>query len=55
MTAKSWLLACALAAFASGVTACKQEGPLEKAGRQVDKAVDKAGDKIDRAADQLQK
>ena len=32
------------------LTACKQEGPAEKAGEKVDQTVEKAGDKIDQSA-----
>jgi hypothetical protein len=32
------------------VTACKKEGPAERAGRNIDEAVDKAGKQIDRSA-----
>ncbi len=56
MEAKTSNLICVLAAFALAVAAgCKQEGPVEKAGRQIDKAVEKGGDKIDDAADKLKK
>lgn len=57
MEAKKSLLICVFAAFALTVAVgCqKQEGPMEKAGKQVDKAVEKAGDKIDEAADKLKK
>jgi hypothetical protein len=56
MQTKTSTLICVLAAFALAVSAgCKQEGPVEKAGRQVDKTVEKAGDKIDDAADKLKK
>ncbi len=33
-----------------GLAACEKEGPLEKAGRNVDRAVEKVGDKIRDAA-----
>jgi hypothetical protein len=47
MEAKTSNLICVLAAFALAVAAgCKQEGPVEKAGRQIANAVEKAGDKI---------
>jgi hypothetical protein len=57
METKKFLLICVFVAFALTTAAgCqKQEGPLEKAGKQVDKAVEKAGDKIDEAADKLKK
>lgn len=32
------------------VSACKKEGPAERAGRNIDEALDKAGKKIDRSA-----
>lgn len=32
------------------VTACKKEGPAERAGRNIDEAAEKAGKKIDEAA-----
>jgi hypothetical protein len=47
MKTKTSGLTCVLAAFALAVAAgCKQEGPVEKAGRQVDQAVEKAGDSL---------
>jgi predicted small lipoprotein YifL len=36
----------AILAFAATIAACHKEGPLEKAGKKVDNAVEKAGDKI---------
>ena len=45
------------AAIALGVTmmGCeKPEGPVERAGKSVDKAVEKAGEKIERAGDKIQ-
>lgn len=38
-----------------GLSACKQEGPAEKAGQKVDQAVEQAGKKIDQATDQAGK
>lgn len=32
-------------------SACKKEGPAERAGRNIDEAVEKAGKQIDRSAD----
>jgi hypothetical protein len=56
MQTKTSTLICVLAAFALAAAAgCKQEGPVEKTGRQIDKAVEKAGDKIGGAADKLKK
>lgn len=44
MKTRTSILMCVLAAFLAA--GCKQEGPVEKAGRQVDKAVEKAGDSL---------
>jgi predicted small lipoprotein YifL len=30
-----------------GLSACTKEGPLEKAGKKIDKTIEKAGDKIE--------
>ena len=32
----------------------KQEGPAERAGKEIDKAVDKAGQQIERAGEKIQ-
>jgi hypothetical protein len=45
---KALCLALIAAAF---LAACDREGPLERAGENVDRAVERAGDKIDRATD----
>ena len=42
------------ALFAS-VSACqKQEGPAERAGKEIDKTVEKAGQQIEKAGDNIQ-
>lgn len=33
---------------------CEQEGPAEKAGKQVDQAIEEAGDSIEEAGDKLE-
>jgi hypothetical protein len=42
--------------FCSGIiiasfTACKKEGPAERAGKKIDKTIEKAGDKIEEAGE----
>jgi hypothetical protein len=32
----------------------KQEGPMEQAGKEVDKAVDKVGQQVEKAGDKIQ-
>lgn len=34
---------------------CQQEGPAEKAGKKIDKAVEKTGEKIEEATDKMGK
>jgi hyperosmotically inducible protein len=46
------LLAVFLLASVLGLSACKQEGPAERAGKKVDQAVEQTGEKIDEAKDQ---
>lgn len=41
--------------LAGGLAACeKREGPMERAGKQVDQAVEKTGKKIEQAGDKIQ-
>ncbi len=45
----------ALAAMILTLSACqKQEGPAERAGKEVDKAVDKVGQQIEKAGDSIE-
>lgn len=38
-----------------GLTACqKQEGPAERAGKEVDKTMEKAGQQIEKAGERIQ-
>lgn len=43
-----------LFSLALGVAACEQEGPAERAGEEIDEAVEKAGDKMEEAADKVE-
>jgi hypothetical protein len=43
---------CAVLLF--GLAACEREGPAEKAGRSMDRAVDKAGKQIEKAGERVQ-
>ena len=51
-TAKTCLLAVALLATLVGCQ--KQEGPAERAGKEVDKAVEKVGQQVEKAGDSIQ-
>ena len=48
------MLAAVIAVGATMMGCEKKEGPMERAGKSVDKAVEKAGDKIERAGDKIQ-
>jgi hypothetical protein len=39
------------AALLFGLAACERQGPAEKAGRELDRAVDKAGKQIEKAGE----
>jgi hypothetical protein len=52
---KSVAAALAAAVLIAGLGGCKkEEGPMERAGKQVDKAVDKAGQQIEKAGEKIQ-
>jgi hypothetical protein len=37
----------------AGVSGCKKEGPMERTGKEIDKAAEKAGDKLNQAGDKI--
>lgn len=39
------------AALAFALAACEKEGPAERAGKEIDQAVEQAGDKVEEAKD----
>ena len=45
----------ACAALISGATGCRQEGPAEKLGRNIDDATDQARENIDDATEKAKK
>ncbi|MGB5080621.1 MAG: hypothetical protein WBO23_07745 [Burkholderiales bacterium] len=52
---KRAVAAFAVAALMAGLFGCqKTEGPMERAGKQVDKAVDKTGQQIEKAGEKIQ-
>jgi hypothetical protein len=36
-----------------GLSGCTKEGPVEKAGKKVDKAIEKAGEQIEKAGEKV--
>lgn len=52
---KSVMLAAVASALMMVLAGCPQkEGPAERAGKSVDKAIDKAGQKIEKAGESIQ-
>jgi hypothetical protein len=37
-----------------GLSGCRKEGPVEKAGKKIDKAIEKAGEHIEKAGEKVQ-
>ncbi len=44
----------AMAVMLSGLAACQQEGPAERAGKQADQAMEKLGQQVEKAGESLQ-
>lgn len=52
---KNFRAALAMCALFAAISGCqKQEGPVERAGKEVDQAVEKAGEKIEKAGENIQ-
>jgi len=52
---KSVMTALAISALMAGLAGCqKQEGPAERAGREIDKVVEKTGQQIEKAGEKIQ-
>jgi hypothetical protein len=52
---KSVLAVLVIGALIAGLSCCqKKEGPAERVGRQIDKAVEKAGQQIDKAGKKIE-
>jgi hypothetical protein len=52
---KLFTTALAISALLAMLSGCqKQEGPAERTGKEVDKAVDKTGQQIEKAGDKIQ-
>ena len=52
---KSLMVAVAISVLIVGLSCCqKKEGPAERAGKQIDKAVEKAGQQMQKAGDKIE-
>lgn len=50
---RSIIAATVLGLLAAGMSGCRKEGPMEKTGREIDKAAKKTGDKIEKVGDKI--
>jgi len=52
---KRVLTALVMSALIAGLSCCqKKEGPVERAGKQIDKAVEKAGQQIEKTGERIE-
>ena len=52
---KSAMTALVISALFVGLSCCqKKEGPVERAGKQIDKAVEKAGQQVEKAGEKIE-
>jgi len=52
---KSALVAVAIGSLIAGLSGCqKEEGPAERAGREIDKAAEKVGKSVEKAGEKIQ-
>ena len=52
---KSVMAALVMSALIAGLLCCqKKEGPVERAGKQIDKAVEKTGQQIEKAGEKIE-
>jgi predicted small lipoprotein YifL len=50
----SFILTLVMAVLFVGISGCKKEGPLERAGKSIDKAVEKSGDQIEKVGKKIE-
>jgi hypothetical protein len=47
------VIAITAAFLTAGLSGCQKEGPFEKAGRKVDKAIEKTGEELEKAGQKV--
>jgi hypothetical protein len=50
---RSLIAVVVLGLLAAGAYGCKKEGPMERTGREIDRAAEKTGEKIEQAGDKI--
>ena len=50
---RSVIAAMVLGILAAGMSGCKKEGPMERTGKEIDKAAEKTGEKIEKVGDKI--
>ena len=51
---QSVITAVIMFALIIGLSGCKKEGPMERAGKKVDQTVEKAGEQLEKAGDKVE-
>jgi len=51
---QSVIIATMIIVLSGGLSGCAKEGPVEKAGKKVDKAIEKTGEQIEKAGEKVQ-
>ncbi len=50
---KNAIAALVVGLLTAGVSGCKNEGPMERTGKEIDKAAEKTGEKLEKAGDKV--
>jgi len=51
---QSVIMALMMIVLMVGLSGCKKEGPVEKAGKKIDNTIEKAGEQIEKAGEKVQ-
>jgi predicted small lipoprotein YifL len=51
---KNLIAALVVSLLLMGISGCKKEGPLERAGKKIDKTVEKGGEQVEKAGKKIQ-
>jgi len=50
---RSIIVALVVGILVAGLSGCKKEGPMERTGKEIDKAAEKTGDKLEKAGENV--